>query len=84
VELFEHKIANKNLSLRITNPEKWCVMADPNILLVDITSNLLSNSIKFCDDGGLIEIKVAVHDSETVCLKVIRVFLATFSAISGY
>jgi signal transduction histidine kinase len=59
-ELLEEKSQRLALDIWDNLPQ---AMADPN-RLTQILINLLSNAIKYTPDGGRIEVKVGLHDSE--------------------
>lgn len=59
--LYQHA-DNKNITLKISVPEKHMCFADENMMST-VFRNLISNSIKFTNKEGLIEISVLVKDN---------------------
>lgn len=59
--LYQHA-DNKNITLKISVPEKYNCFADENMMST-VFRNLISNSIKFTNKGGLIEILVTPKDN---------------------
>jgi len=68
-ELFEVEAAEANLDLTVTVPDPplW-VWADPDGLQV-VLNNLISNAVKFTDDGGTVEARARRHD-DTITIQV--------------
>lgn len=69
VPLFAIPMRNKNLTLNIDIPPILMAYADHNMMSA-ILRNLLSNSVKFSNPGGVIEIKgFATNDSSKLSVK---------------
>lgn len=69
IPLFAIPMRNKNLTLNIEIPPILMAYADHNMMSA-ILRNLLSNSVKFSNPGGVIEIKgFATNDSSKLSVK---------------
>ncbi|WP_185957134.1 hybrid sensor histidine kinase/response regulator transcription factor [Gracilimonas mengyeensis] len=58
-------LSKKAFSVDAPSSQKIVVMADPNSLTL-IINNLISNAIKFTDDGDRIEIRVSQKDNQAI------------------
>lgn len=58
MDVFEVKLKDKDLSIKIFNPNDPEVLVDKNIFTTQNLNNLISNSIKFSNNNDAIEIKV--------------------------
>ena len=70
IEFFELKAGSKNVQLTFKNnlPEGYSLVTD-NTAVEKIITNLLSNAMKFCADGGEIEVTAAI-DGDNVKISV--------------
>jgi len=69
--VFEHKLQNKNITMIIDEESlsEIEVLAEPVSLSNFVINNIISNAIKFSDEGG--EIEISSHKEEgLVCLKI--------------
>ncbi len=65
MEFFEEEINFKNLDVKINIPENFHFYADPQALSY-VANNLISNSIKYNKENGLIEISADKNNEEII------------------
>lgn len=70
VALFENHSNLKKISIVFDEIEKKTAFSDKNIIST-VTRNLISNALKYSNEGGAIEIKITDHSPEKYLLTVI-------------
>lgn len=61
---------DKEIEIRVEGNKKIFVSADPDMVQI-ILRNIISNSIKFTNRGGLVLIKTGIYDEKTVRISII-------------
>jgi signal transduction histidine kinase len=70
VRLFQEKAGNAGIELRFETPKNLPYLFADKRKVKQILLNLLSNSIKFCQKGDLIEVKARLSDTGAMLLSV--------------
>lgn len=63
-ELFAHRLAAKQQTLRFTTGSELAVLAAPELLRDSVLANLISNAIKFSEPGAAIEIVASSSEGQ--------------------